>query len=177
MCSPAGTQHRPRSCQQSDKRQPGPLWPPGKVPTLEPTTSRAGTAGGQHVDLCRKAGGGAAIDAGTDTIRALVPSRRSAFSSQDVSPYAVPARRKDLGRLATCVDRSQHLGSVSMTNTSIGAIPQPAEFVEPAAASGQVVVEVSAAGVNHLDLAKVSGKGRTHVGPGELAARCRGRGR
>jgi len=40
----------------------------------------------------------------------------------------------------------------------IGAIPQPAEFVEPVAASGQVVVEVSAAGVNHLDLAKASGK-------------------
>src|SRR5690242_12224918 len=40
----------------------------------------------------------------------------------------------------------------------LGAPPRYADFPEPTAGDGQVVVEVAAAGVNHVDLAKASGK-------------------
>lgn len=39
----------------------------------------------------------------------------------------------------------------------VGSVPQFAEFEEPIAGPGEVVVDVSAAGVNHLDLIKASG--------------------
>ncbi len=41
--------------------------------------------------------------------------------------------------------------------TEIGAPPSFAEFEDPVAGDGRVVVEVTAAGVNHVDLAKASG--------------------
>lgn len=47
--------------------------------------------------------------------------------------------------------------------TTIGAPPQFIDFPDPVAGDGQVVIEVSAAGVNHVDLAKASG--RFYTGP------------
>jgi NADPH:quinone reductase-like Zn-dependent oxidoreductase len=47
-----------------------------------------------------------------------------------------------------------------------GAPPQCGEFAEPQASEGEVIVEVEMAGVNHLDLAKASG--RFYTGPPPL---------
>src|SRR3954469_17198024 len=47
-----------------------------------------------------------------------------------------------------------------------GEPPRAAEFDEPQEADGHVVAEVTAAGVNHLDLLKASGK--FYTGPPEL---------
>lgn len=52
----------------------------------------------------------------------------------------------------------------------IGGTPQLFEFSDPQPADGFVVVEVSAAGVNHLDLAKASGK--FYTGPPPIPSVC-----
>ncbi len=46
-----------------------------------------------------------------------------------------------------------------------GSVPRPDTFHEPVAGDGQVVVHVRAAGLNHLDLLKASGKFYTGVPP------------
>jgi NADPH2:quinone reductase len=47
-----------------------------------------------------------------------------------------------------------------------GAPPEYGEFDEPHAVDGHVIVDVQAAGVHHLDLAKASGK--FYAGPPPL---------
>jgi NADPH:quinone reductase-like Zn-dependent oxidoreductase len=50
--------------------------------------------------------------------------------------------------------------------TELGTSPKFGEFAEPVAADGLELVEVAAAGVNHLDLAKASGT--FYAGPPEV---------